>query len=151
MRVSALRVGHRCVWLTAIDASAQPIQLPTFYLAGVSTTVMVPDGGAAFLGGINHARTAGASSACRGCRFPVSRTAASARTRSASSFWVTATIHDFDAMDQALLNTPSPDGVADLSQHSPVCRKALAVPDVSRVIRSISAGTGRSNRIRRRP
>ena len=28
------------------------------------------------------------------------------------SFWVTAKIHDFDAMDQALLSTPSPDGIA---------------------------------------
>ena len=56
MRVSILHlVSAVCLGLAAIDASAQTIQLPTFHMAGVSTTVMVPDGGAAFLGGINSA------------------------------------------------------------------------------------------------
>ncbi len=44
--------------------------------------------------------------------WPVSRNVGIGQDTRASSFWVTATIHDFDAMDQALLNTPSPDGFA---------------------------------------
>jgi hypothetical protein len=44
--------------------------------------------------------------------FPGFQSRGIGQERSASSFWATVTIHDFDAMDQALLNTPSPDGLA---------------------------------------
>ncbi len=113
MRVSILHlVSAVCLGLAAIDASAQTIQLPTFNMAGVSTTVMVPDGGAAFLGGINNASDGRSEFGVPGLTFPGFQNRAIGQQRGASSFWVTATIHDFDAMDQALLNTPSPDGIA---------------------------------------
>ena len=100
-----------CGWL-ALEAPAQTVQLPTFSFAGVSTTVLVPDRGAAYLGGINRASDGRSEFGVPGMTFPGFQNRGIGQDRSATSFWVTATIHDFDAMDQALLNTPSPDGFA---------------------------------------
>ena len=116
MRVSTLGFAlAACLWLAAFEALAQPaptVQLPTFSFAGVGTTVMVPDGGAAYLGGINRASDGRSEFGVPGITFPGFQNRGIGQDRSTSSFWVTATIHDFDAMDQALLNTPSPDGLA---------------------------------------
>ena len=99
------------VWLVvAPDVSAQTVQLPTFSFTGVGTTVMVPDRGAAYLGGISRAATGRSEFGVPGMAFPGFQSRGIGQDRSATSFWATATIHDFDAMDQALLNTPSPDG-----------------------------------------
>ncbi len=103
-----------CLWLTAFEVLAQPaptVQLPTFSFAGVSTTVMVPDGGSAFLGGIDRASEGRNEFGVPGITLPGFQNRAIGQDRSTSSFRVMATIHDFDAMDQALLNTPSPDGL----------------------------------------
>ena len=116
MRVSTFGVLlAACLWLTAFEVLAQPaqtVQLPTFSFTGVGTTVMVPDGGSAFLGGINRASDGRNEFGVPGMTLPGFQNRGIGQDRSASSFLVTATIHDFDAMDQALLNTPSPDGVA---------------------------------------
>jgi len=105
-----------CFWLATIAAQAQPaapvVQLPTFSVTGVSTTVMVPDNGAAFLGSINRSSIGRSEAGVPGITFPGFQNRGIGQDKSASNFWVTAKIHDFDAMDQALLNTPSPDGVA---------------------------------------
>ncbi len=115
MRLSTLGFAlAACLCLTAFDAFAQPaptVQLPTFSFAGVGTTVMVPDGGAAYLGGINRASDGRTEYGVPGITFPGFQNRGIGQDRSTSSFWVTATIHDFDAMDQALLNAPSPDGL----------------------------------------
>ena len=112
MRVSTLGIAlAACVWLAGLAASAQTVQLPTFSFTTVNTTVLVPDGGAAFLGGINRASDGRNEFGVPGMPFPGFQNRGIGQDRGASSFWVTATIHDFDAMDQALLNTPSPDGV----------------------------------------
>ena len=113
MRVSTLGFAlATCVWLVALEVSAQQVsvQLPTFAFTGVSTTVSVPDGGAAYLGGINRSSEGRSEFGVPGLPFPGFQNRGIGQNGSASSFWVTATIHDFDAMDQALLNTPSPDG-----------------------------------------
>ncbi len=113
MRASAYFALAACLWLAALEAQAQvSLQLPTFSFAGVGTTVMVPDGGAAFLGGINRASDGRTEYGVPGLPFPGFQNRGIGQDRSAMNFWVTATIHDFDAMDQALLSTPSPDGVA---------------------------------------
>ncbi|MGO9114727.1 MAG: hypothetical protein ACLP9L_36385 [Thermoguttaceae bacterium] len=116
MRLSMLGVALAAgLSLAAIDALAQPaptLQLPTFSFAGVGTTVMVPDGGATFLGGVNRASDGRNEFGVPGITLPGFQNRGIGQDRSTSSFWVTATIHDFDAMDQALLNTPSPNGVA---------------------------------------
>ena len=116
MRVSILgSVLATGVWLAAVGATAQTVQLPTFSSASVGTTVVVPDRGAAYLGGVNSAAEGRSEFGV-----PIlgnvpylgrlGRNVGIGQDTRASSMWVTATIHDFDAMDQALLNTPSPDG-----------------------------------------
>ena len=52
------------------QASAQTVQLPTFSFTTVGTTVMVPDGGAAFLGGIDRAATGRNEFGVPGLAFP---------------------------------------------------------------------------------
>jgi hypothetical protein len=86
---------------------AQTVQLPTYSFSGVSTTVMVPDRGSAFLGGIDRAQTGRTESGVPMLPMVPFRSRSIGQTRSSSNMSVTATIHDFDAMDQALLNTPT--------------------------------------------
>jgi len=88
------------------------VQLPTFSFASVGTTVMVPDQGSAFLGGINRAADGRSEFGVPGLPFPGFQNRGIGQDRSASNFWVSVTIHDFDAMDQALLSAPSTDGLA---------------------------------------
>ena len=73
---------------------------------------MVPDGGQAFLGGVGRAADGRSEFGVPGLPFPGFQNRGIGSNRSTSSFSVTATIHDFDAMDQALLSTPSPVGFA---------------------------------------
>jgi hypothetical protein len=117
-----------CIGLAALEAQAQSIQLPTFSFATVSTTVMVPDGGSAFLGGVN--RSAEGRSEYGVLPFPGFQNRGIGQDRSATNMFVTATIHDFDAMDQALLNSPSLDGFAgrypNLSHGLPETSVAIA-------------------------
>ena len=157
MRVSTLGLALAvllCMWLSALEASAQTVQLPTFSFASVGTTVMVPDRGSAFLGGINRASDGRSEFGVPGIAFPGFQNRGIGQDRSATSFWATATIHDFDAMDQALLNTPSPDGFAEeLSQHVPrsagnSCGDRRA--GLSSTKRPISPETGGSSQTRRR-
>ena len=116
MRISTLGFALvTCLCLWGREASAQPaptLQLPTFSFATVSTTVTVPDGGATFMGGINRASDGRSEFGVPGITLPGFQNRSIGQDRSATNFWATATIHEFDAMDQALLNTPSPDGVA---------------------------------------
>jgi hypothetical protein len=50
-------IAGGALWLTSgVQAQTQTVQLPTFNFSTVSTTVTVPDGGTALLGGINRAR-----------------------------------------------------------------------------------------------
>jgi len=100
------------VSLLAHRASGQTVQLPTFSFTTVSTTVMVPDNGAAFLGGIDRAATGRNEFGLPGLAFPGFQSRGIGQDVSSSNMWVTATIHDFDAMDQAILSTPSPSELA---------------------------------------
>lgn len=84
-------------------AAAQTIQLPEFGFTTVSTTVLVPDGGSALLGGVNRARYGRTQ---RGTPLLGGRPFNNVTTSSelsGSTIGVTAYIHDFDAMDKALL------------------------------------------------
>jgi hypothetical protein len=130
MRVSVLLTV--CLWLTAQGASAQTLQLPTFSFATVSTTVMVPDRGATYLGGINRASDGRSEFGVPGLTLPGFQSRGIGQDRSSMNFWVTATIHDFDAMDQTLLGAPSPDGIARIypstSSGLPTIPAAIAGP-----------------------
>ena len=91
-------------WPTA-DAWAQAInvQQPVFSNFSVNTTVLVPDRGGIFLGGVKRA---GESRSVYGpwpLRFGSSR----GMFREASNMSAHVWIHDFDAMDRMLLNSPT--------------------------------------------
>jgi hypothetical protein len=116
MRVSVIAIAaSACLCLATLNAQAQPaptLQLPTFSFATVTTTVMVPDQGSTFLGGISRAADGRNEYGVPGLSLPGFQNRAIGMDRSTSSFRVSVTIHDFDAMDQALLGTPSPNGLA---------------------------------------
>lgn len=75
--------------------SAQVIQLPTFHQFSVGTTVLVPDGGSAYLGGVDYARY---GSSRRG---PFNRSSSSSVGSAGVS--VHATIIDHEELDRAVL------------------------------------------------
>jgi hypothetical protein len=91
------------------------VQLPTFSFFNVSTTVSVPDGGSAFLGGVNRSAEGRNEFGVPGLPFPPFRNTSIGRDSSASGMRVTATIHDFDAMEAAILGQ-SPDAFAQSHQ-----------------------------------
>jgi hypothetical protein len=109
----------------AIPAAAQrpaaAVQLPTFSFFSVDTTVSVPDGGSVSMGGINRAQD---SSNQFGTPLLPFGNRSIGSSRSASSVRVTATIHDFEAMDTALLGEP----VSSFAEHHRPGEAAGAVP-----------------------
>jgi len=77
---------------------ATTVQLPTFSVFTVQTTISVPDGGGAYLGGLKS----GASNSSRLGVGPFQHRAMSG-TRAASGVSVSATVIDHDEIDRALL------------------------------------------------
>jgi hypothetical protein len=96
------------VLVVVSHAPAQTIQLPTFGYTTVATTVKVPDRGQVHMGGINRARLnrRQIGTPLIG-RLPVIgrpfNNVGIGRELSSSHISATAYIHDFEAMDQALL------------------------------------------------
>jgi len=86
---------------------ATSVQLPTFSQFSTATTVSVPDRGSAYLGGINRASDGRSEFGVPLLPLRPFRNSAIGSERSASSMRVTATIHDFEAMDEFLLNQPT--------------------------------------------
>ena len=78
----------------------QTVQLPTFHVTGVSTTVIVPDRGSVYLGGVHRS-----SIGSRQFGTPLSgfRNRAIGRASAAGSMSIHATIIDHDEIDRALL------------------------------------------------
>ncbi|MDO4571073.1 MAG: hypothetical protein Q4D38_11855 [Planctomycetia bacterium] len=83
---------------------AQTVQLPTFEHFDVSTTVSVPDRGAAYMGGIQRAASGGSE---RGTPILPFRNRSFGSDMSASGVQTSVYIHDFEAMDEEILNSPS--------------------------------------------
>jgi hypothetical protein len=79
---------------------AQVVQLPSYHVTSVDTTVSVPDGGAAYLGGI-YGLSEG--STMRGVPLTPFKNRAIGRSVGASTMSVHATIIDLAEMDEALL------------------------------------------------
>jgi hypothetical protein len=82
----------------AATATGQTVQLPTFQQFSASTTIVVPDRGSAWLGGMHRS----ASGSNQFGSLPGNRSTGSAD--SASGLRVFVQIHDFETMDRALLN-----------------------------------------------
>jgi type II secretory pathway component HofQ len=120
-----MRVRLPLLWLTfalwAATALAQQttLQLPTFSYFTTSTTVSVPDCGGVLLGGIGRARSGSSEFGVpilgqMPYAGPLFGSRSIGSERSAMSNWVTVQIHDFEAMDEALLGQPSSGRVAGL-------------------------------------
>jgi hypothetical protein len=90
------------VALTATSVVAQnAVQLPTLSSFRTGTTVSVPDRGSVYTGGIN--RAADGRNEFGTPLLPL-RNRGIGSQRSASSVWTSVHIHDFEAMDEALLS-----------------------------------------------
>ncbi len=136
----------------AMPAAAQQVvvQQPVFQQFAVPTTVLVPDRGGALLGGtggVGQARSVTGP-------FPMSRGTAS--SSGSSSVQVRAYVHDFRAMDQALLGTaaPAPAESSDTTHRAPsrVAAPALAPvahlrADVARAVGDEAAATNFQARV----
>jgi len=95
----------------ASPAAAQTIQLPTFQFFTVTTTVNVPDDGQVLLGGVmRHSEGRNERGTPFLGKLPVLgrpfRNVGIGRDTSSSLTWVKVHIHDFEAMEEALLGEP---------------------------------------------
>ncbi|HTN75292.1 MAG TPA: hypothetical protein VL096_08600 [Pirellulaceae bacterium] len=106
---------------TGRGALAQAVQLPTFRYFTTNTTVSVPDGGGASLGGVNRASSGSTS---RG--FGPLRNRASGSSVSASGASVHATIIDLQEMDRQVLAEAAQQRVA---RGEPLMLRPLPPPD----------------------
>ncbi|MDZ7617617.1 MAG: hypothetical protein U1E05_11465 [Patescibacteria group bacterium] len=96
------------IWTGAAGAQ-QPgsaVQLPTFSQFSVGTTVSVPDRGSAYMGGINRSASGRTSYGAPMLPFRPFRNTAIGGSQGGSSMHVSAWVHDFEAMDDYLLNQP---------------------------------------------
>ncbi len=83
---------------------AAAVQLPTYSFFSVDTTVSVPDSGSVLLGGVSRGQDGQNEFGTPILPF---RNQSISSSRSASSARVTVTVHDFAAMDEALLGEPA--------------------------------------------
>jgi hypothetical protein len=114
-----LRVSAVCL-LTLIACLAKPapaqqvvVQQPVFQQFVAPTTVLVPDRGGAWLGGV------GGVGQGRNVPGPIPMSRGTATSSGSSSVQVRAYVHDFRAMDEAILGTAAPrasDSVATTSR-----------------------------------
>lgn len=90
------------LWGTARVACCQTttVQLPTFHQFGVSTTVLVPDRGTTYLGGVNRSSRAGSQF---GLGLSGLRSRGYGSSISTGGIFMSATIIDHDEIDRALL------------------------------------------------
>jgi hypothetical protein len=108
--------------LNAPPVHAQAVQLPTFRFFGASTTVEVPDSGSGLIGGLNSSSAGQNNSGIPGLGFrPFTNRAISGGGQGGGTS-VTATIHDFDALDRQRLG---PDFFAD--SRTPVMLRGVAL------------------------
>jgi hypothetical protein len=107
MRILALFLALSLVCVVVVQAQqpvpggqlpATTVQLPSFSVFSVNTTVSVPDRGGMYLGGVSRARD---ESTTRGFGPLANRGIGS--DRAASGVTVHATIHDLDELDKAVL------------------------------------------------
>ena len=98
------RVIGSCVCLLAVCSicRGQAVQLPRFHRFSATSSVRVPDRGGAVLGGVSRSAsmrgTSGLSALGR-----LGRNTAISRMSGSSSASVHVTVHDFEAMDRAIL------------------------------------------------
>ena len=102
-RMIALVAMFVVLWAANLPAQ-NAVQLPTVSAFTVNTTVSVPDRGSALLGGIGRAASGRNEFGMPLAPIRPFRNSAIGHEVGASSMRVTATIHDFEAMDEYLLS-----------------------------------------------
>jgi len=116
--------------LVVVDAHAQApttVQLPTFSTFSSRSSVLVPDRGSAYLGGISRAASGRNEFGVPMLPFRPFRNRAIGKELSSSNLRVTATIHDFEAMDELLLGGgPVPSGRQPMLMQSSVLPRTFA-------------------------
>lgn len=128
--LAGIAVCGMMFWACEAPAQQQAtaVQLPTFSMFTTSTTVSVPDRGNVLLGGINRAATGRNEfgTPILG-KLPYGnrlfKNVGIGSEHSASQMRVSAFIHDFDAMEEALMSQPSG---RSLSSHQPQYRSQAA-------------------------
>ena len=142
------RVSIVCLWVAWLGGlpgsapaqqGATTVQLPTFSNFSVNTTVTVPDRGSAYLGGINRAASGRNEFGVPLLPFRPFRNVGIGRELSASNMWVTATIHDLDAMDRYLRGLPT------AARLPPLGQSRVAAP--GKTLRAGDPGRGASWRV----
>lgn len=122
--------------ISANSAFAQiAVQQPVIENFSVGTTVSVPDRGSALLGGV------GSAASSRTITGPLRSGTSLGLTRQASTASVHVYIHDFEAMDAALLNSAEP---APASRIDPRIARRLQPREMAVVKSETSAGPSES-------
>ena len=98
-----LAATFACVALGSSVGSAQAILLPQFEASELSTAVLVPDRGGVVLGGIGEGRSLETISSMPGTITPGLTSRGSGQARGGSTMSVHAFVHDFEAMDAAIV------------------------------------------------
>jgi hypothetical protein len=127
-------------------ANAQTVQLPTFHFFTLNTSVLVPDGGDAFLGGVNRATSGRNERGIPGLPGRPFTNSAIGGSTVASGVSVSAQIHDLDAMDRAILgenfavnSAPAKSTVASARQLAAVQTGANPIGSVAALRAQIAA------------
>ena len=130
----------------AARANAQTVQLPTFHFFTLNTSVLVPDGGDAFLGGVNRATSGRNERGIPGLPGRPFTNTGIGGSIVASGVSVSAQIHDLDAMDRAILgdnfaanSTPAKSNVASARQLAAVQTGANPIGSVAALRAQIAA------------
>lgn len=127
---STLILAAGCLWAIGPELSAQVVQLPSFSSFSVDTTVVVPDGGAALLGGVG--RGSRATSEFGG----IPRRRVSGVNRQVSGAYVRALVHDPPAAEAALARQAATERAADaelpLARTTPSAAGTLSLRDIER-------------------
>jgi hypothetical protein len=116
------------VFAWARGAAGQAVQLPTFHFFSLSTTVSVPDGGDALLGGVSRSSSAWAQRGIPGLPSQPFDNVATSSATGTSNVSVSAKIHDFEAMDRALLGQDQKAAVAGRAGQLVAARPAANEP-----------------------
>ncbi len=134
---SHLRTAERC------QAQNVTVQLPTFEVTGVSTTVLVPDSGSLFLGGVNRSSLGSQSF---GPGVPGLGNRGFGRAIDAGGMSISATIIDHSEIDRALLAEAARRRGATVDiRGRPVADAPRLSPAVTRRSAAVRARDGRNS------
>ncbi len=118
------------VFVASGTAKAQTVQLPVFHYFAASTSVMVPDGGTAFIGGVGSASSGSNARRIPGLGGRPFANSATAGSSTGGGVSVSATIQDLSELDQAVLSQavangkPTPEQILAAGKSSQVGRNA---------------------------